>query len=147
MRLNLDFILKMQLRRILIKYTTNMNIPIQAMKPSGIFQMFAAITLSTAFALSSAIAQETEKTVSDEVYTLEDFVVVEDSLFMDQVNALKTPTPIIDVPQSLSITTAEDISLRGFDSIGDIVDYTPGVSNNQGEGHRRGCLPWGTFHC
>lgn len=150
MRLNLDFIFKMQLRRILIKYTTNMNIPIQAMKPSGIFQMFAAITISTAFALSSAKAQETEKTVSDEVYTLEDFVVVEDSLFMDQVNALKTPTPIIDVPQSLSITTAEDISLRGFDSIGDIVDYTPGVSNNQGEGHRdavvfRGALSTADF--
>jgi outer membrane receptor for Fe3+-dicitrate len=49
---------------------------------------------------------------------------------------LKTPTPVIDVPQSLSITSATDIELRGFDSIGDIVDYTPGVNMNQGEGHR-----------
>jgi catecholate siderophore receptor len=40
------------------------------------------------------------------------------------------------VPQSLSITSAADISLRGFDSVGDIVDYTPGVNMNQGEGHR-----------
>lgn len=57
-------------------------------------------------------------------------------LYMDQVNALKTPTPIIDVPQSLSIVTADDIADRGFDSLGDLVLYTPGVSNSQGEGHR-----------
>ena len=150
MRLNLDFILKMQLRRILIKYTTNMNTFIQILKPRRIFRMSAAISLSAAFGQSAVMAEETEETVSDPVYTLEDFVVVADSLFMDEVNALKTPTPIIDVPQSLSITTAEDISLRGFDSIGDIVDYTPGVSNNQGEGHRdavvfRGALSTADF--
>jgi catecholate siderophore receptor len=57
-------------------------------------------------------------------------------LYTDQLNALKTPTPIIDVPQSLSITTADQIVKQGFDSIGDIVNYTPGVTNSQGEGHR-----------
>ena len=70
------------------------------------------------------------------VTELEDYEVKEQYLFKDQVNALKTPTPVIDVPQSLSITSAEDIALRGFDSLGDIVDYTPGVNMNQGEGHR-----------
>jgi catecholate siderophore receptor len=101
-------------------------------------------------ALSPAMAQSAAGQGDEAVYNLEDFVVVADSLYMDQVNALKTPTPIIDVPQSLSITTAEDISLRGFESIGDIVDYTPGVSNNQGEGHRdavvfRGALTTADF--
>jgi len=57
-------------------------------------------------------------------------------LYTDQVNALKTPTPIIDVPQSLSITTAEQIVRQGFNSIEDIVLYTPGVTASQGEGHR-----------
>jgi catecholate siderophore receptor len=57
-------------------------------------------------------------------------------LYSEELNALKTPTPIIDVPQSLSITTADQIAQQGFDSIGDIVLYTPGVSNSQGEGHR-----------
>ncbi len=57
-------------------------------------------------------------------------------LYSDQINALKTPTPIRDVPQSLTLVTAEQIKLRGFDSIGDIIDYTPGVNNTQGEGHR-----------
>ncbi|SHN50845.1 TonB-dependent receptor [Erythrobacter sanguineus] len=63
-------------------------------------------------------------------------VVTGDVLYSNQLNALKSPTPIIDVPQSLSITTADQIIQQGFDSIGDIVLYTPGVTNSQGEGHR-----------
>jgi len=81
----------------------------------------------------SSLAQDMP---ANEVYELDEFVVTDQFLFSDQVNALKTPTPVIDVPQSLSITSAADISLRGFDSVGDIVDYTPGVNMNQGEGHR-----------
>jgi catecholate siderophore receptor len=63
-------------------------------------------------------------------------VVTGDVLYSSQINALKTPTPIIDIPQSLSITTADQIVLQGFDSISDIVAYTPGVTSSQGEGHR-----------
>ncbi len=63
-------------------------------------------------------------------------IVTGNVLYADQINALRTPTPIIDVPQSLSITTADQIVRQGFDSIGDIVNYTPGVTNSQGEGHR-----------
>ena len=63
-------------------------------------------------------------------------VVTGDVLYSSELNALRTPTPIIDIPQSLSITTADQIVLQGFDSIGDIVLYTPGVTNSQGEGHR-----------
>jgi len=62
--------------------------------------------------------------------------VVGNVLYADQLNALRTPTPIIDVPQSLTVVTAEEFERRGFDSIGEIVDYTPGVNNSQGEGHR-----------
>ena len=63
-------------------------------------------------------------------------IVTGEVLYTDQVTALRTPTPIIDVPQSLSITTAEEIEARGFTSVGEIVNYTPGVINSQGEGHR-----------
>ncbi len=63
-------------------------------------------------------------------------IVTGQVLYTDQMNATKTPTPIIDVPQSLSITTAEQIKRQGFDSVADIVLYTPGVTNSQGEGHR-----------
>ena len=56
----------------------------------------------------------------------------------DQVNALKIPTPIINVQvrQSLSIVTDEEILKKGMKSIGDIIRYTPGVNTSQGEGHR-----------
>ncbi len=67
---------------------------------------------------------------------LEEIVVLGRYLYTDQVNALRTPTPIIDVPQSLSIVTADQIRMQGFTSLGDIVNYTPGVNTSQGEGHR-----------
>ncbi|MGB0334729.1 MAG: TonB-dependent receptor [Opitutales bacterium] len=92
--------------------------------------------LAATLAFSSAFAEGSETGVEEEIYVLEDFEVRAQFLYKDQVNALKTPTPILDVPQSLSITTADEIALRGFDSVGDIVDYTPGVNNGQGEGHR-----------
>jgi catecholate siderophore receptor len=82
----------------------------------------------------SARAETREE--KDEDLDLDIVTVVGNVLYTDQINALKTPTPIRDVPQSLTITTEEQIELRGFDSIGDIVEYTPGVVMSQGEGHR-----------
>jgi catecholate siderophore receptor len=83
--------------------------------------------------LSSSIAVAQTDTGSNKV---EEIVVTGKYLFSYQVNALKSPTPIIDVPQSLSIVTADQITNQGFDSVGDIINYIPGVTNSQGEGHR-----------
>ncbi len=85
----------------------------------------------TIFALLQAVGWG-----QDKVVTLDEFVAVGRYLYTDQVNALRTPTPVIDVPQSLSIVTADLIALQGFTSLGDIANYTPGVSTSQGEGHR-----------
>jgi catecholate siderophore receptor len=49
---------------------------------------------------------------------------------------LKTSLPASKIPQSLSIMSKEQIKAQGIKSIGDIIDYTPGVINSQGEGHR-----------
>ena len=57
-------------------------------------------------------------------------------LYVDQVNSLKPPLPILDVPQSVSVITDEEIRNQGFREIGDIIRYTPGVNTSQGEGHR-----------
>lgn len=67
---------------------------------------------------------------------IEEVVVKGKVLQADQINALKVPTPILDVPQSLSIITVEDIRKQGMSEIGDIIRYTPGVNTSQGEGHR-----------
>ena len=66
----------------------------------------------------------------------EEIIVKGKVLYSDQVTALKTPVPIIDVPQTLSIVTDEDIRKQGFRELGDIVRYTPSVNTSQGEGHR-----------
>lgn len=57
-------------------------------------------------------------------------------LYVDQVNSLKPPVPILDVPQSVSVITDEEIKDQGFREIGDIIRYMPGVNTSQGEGHR-----------
>ena len=57
-------------------------------------------------------------------------------LYKDQVNSLKPPMPILDVPQSVSVITDVDIRNQGFRQIGDLIRYTPGVNTSQGEGHR-----------
>jgi catecholate siderophore receptor len=75
-------------------------------------------------------SQDTEGDIDEEI------IVTGRYLYSDQVNALKSPTPIIDVPQSLSIITADQIIRQGIDSIGDITLYTPGINSSQGEGHR-----------
>ena len=86
--------------------------------------------------LSSSIAVAQSYSASNENKKVEEIVVTGKYLFSDQVNALKSPTPIIDVPQSLSIITTDQITNQGFDSVGDIINYIPGVTNSQGEGHR-----------
>jgi len=73
---------------------------------------------------------------SAEADTIEELVVVGEYLSKNQVNSVKTPTPILNVPQSLTIISADLIDERAYNSIEDIINYTPGVNNSQGEGHR-----------
>ena len=84
--------------------------------------LFACLTLFT----GAAKAEE----------QIEEVVVLGEILFQDQINALKTPTPIINVPQSVVVVSSEEITRRGFTSIGDIVNHVPGLNTSQGEGHR-----------
>lgn len=95
--------------------------------------MFKITTALAKAILVSSIAIATTL-VADE--PVEEIVVKGKVLYSDQVKALKTPTAIIDVPQSLSIVTDKDIRKQGIREIGDIVRYTPGVNTSQGEGHR-----------
>ena len=67
---------------------------------------------------------------------IEEVVVKGNVLYADQVIALKTPVEVLNVPQTVSIITDEDIRKQGFRQIGDIIRYTPGVNTSQGEGHR-----------
>ncbi|MEO1250881.1 MAG: TonB-dependent siderophore receptor [Pseudomonadota bacterium] len=87
----------------------------------------AATTASDAGVLASAAA----------IAAIDDVIVVEGRyLSIDKLNAVKTPTPLVDIPQSLSIIPEDRIAAQGFTDFGDVLRYTPGVAISQGEGHR-----------
>jgi catecholate siderophore receptor len=86
--------------------------------------------------LVSMVMAAQENDVNASNANIEEVVVKGNVLYADQVNALKTPVPVLEVPQSVSIVTDEDIRKQGFREIGDIVRYIPGVNTSQGEGHR-----------
>ncbi len=91
----------------------------------------SAATLCASIAAPQALADS-----ATDYENREEVIVRGQYLQSDEITALKTPTPILDVPQSLSIVTAEQIQRQGFTSLGDIVNYTAGVNNSQGEAHR-----------
>jgi hypothetical protein len=50
--------------------------------------------------------------------------------------ATKINTPIVNIPQSLSVVTKEFIADNAFQNITDVTRYVPGVDVHQGEGNR-----------
>jgi catecholate siderophore receptor len=50
--------------------------------------------------------------------------------------ATKTDTPLLDVPQSVSVVTRELIQDQSMQSLGDVARYIPGAGMAQGEGNR-----------
>jgi catecholate siderophore receptor len=50
--------------------------------------------------------------------------------------ATKINTPLVNIPQSLSVVTREFISDNSFQNLTDITRYVPGVDVHQGEGNR-----------
>ncbi len=95
----------------------------------------AKIALPLAFSATLAYSQNLNLDFTES----SDALVVfgnDDEVQANQISAFKTGTPLVDVPQSVTVVTQEQIQEQAVDSIADIVDYTPGVNNSQGEGHR-----------
>lgn len=81
---------------------------------------------------TAAHAQETQADVPDV-----ERITVRGAFFGQQVaDAVKTPTLLVDVPQSVSVISAEQISEQALFSVADVMQYTPGVSIGLGEDHR-----------
>ena len=51
-------------------------------------------------------------------------------------SATRTVTPLRDVPQSITVVSAEVIRDQGMQSIADVVRYVPGITSVQGENNR-----------
>ncbi len=52
------------------------------------------------------------------------------------VTATKTDTPLINVPQSVTVVTRDQMLDSAVQSIGDAIRYVPGITLSQGEGNR-----------
>lgn len=55
---------------------------------------------------------------------------------VDSASGTKTNTPLIDVPQSISVITAQQVQDLQIRSVADLVRFIPGISAGQGEGNR-----------
>ncbi|MBA3056203.1 MAG: TonB-dependent siderophore receptor, partial [Sphingomonadales bacterium] len=54
----------------------------------------------------------------------------------NSVTATKTDTPLLDVPQSISVVTRERLDDQAQHSMADVLRYVPGTTVGQGEGNR-----------
>ncbi|MBL4850888.1 MAG: TonB-dependent receptor plug domain-containing protein, partial [Gammaproteobacteria bacterium] len=81
-------------------------------------------------------AQSENDLNSDQSNEIEHVIVTGQKTEKGITRAFKTPELLIDVPNSLSVVTAERIEEQGFRGIGDLLQYTPGVTVGQGEGQR-----------
>ncbi len=54
----------------------------------------------------------------------------------NSVTATKTDTPLLDIPQSISVVTRERLDDQAQRSMAEVLRYVPGVTVGQGEGNR-----------
>ena len=93
------------------------------------------VVLVAIVSASSALAQDVA--TSDTRELVIEQVLVRGAYFGKRVaSGVKTPTSLLDIPQSVSLMTAEQINDQAMTSIAEIMQYTPGVSIGQGEDHR-----------
>ncbi len=54
----------------------------------------------------------------------------------DGSTGTKTPTPLIDVPQAVTVMTEDQLEDQAITQLSEALRYVPGVSQDTGEGHR-----------
>ena len=92
------------------------------------------VALAIALANFNLTAQDDGGEATTELIPLE---VVDSQADVPALSSgLKSSGVIKDIPKSISLITEDQIKAQGLKSVGEIIDYTPGVNNSQGEGHR-----------
>lgn len=97
----------------------------------------AASIIALAMQANSGLAAE--GTLDDAAWDDQDEIIVtgeKDGYVAISSSGLKTETPLLDTPQTVSVLTREQIADQALQDIGDILRYTPGTSIGQGEGNR-----------
>ena len=85
-------------------------------------------------AVSAAALSLASVATADDI--IEHVIVTGEETASDTTEALKIPELLLDTPQTISVVSAEQIEDQGFQGLDDIIQYTPGATIGQGEGHR-----------
>ncbi|WP_240624599.1 TonB-dependent receptor [Aurantiacibacter odishensis] len=99
------------------------------------FALLASVTALPAPALANVAAEaeaQRDYLPSNIIVTGERDTYVNE----DGSTGTKTPTPIIDVPQAVTVITADQLEDQGVTTLNDALRFVPGVSLETGEGHR-----------
>lgn len=94
--------------------------------------LFACTALVPAFSLGFASVAHAEEVAEPVIVVTGE----SDGYRAIDANAAKTPTPLIDVPQTVAVLTRDQLDDQGVQQLNDALRYVPGVVLNQGEGHR-----------
>ncbi|MFN2099840.1 TonB-dependent receptor [Altererythrobacter sp. MF3-039] len=102
---------------------------------SSVFAIAASLAAMPAFAETTSDAEH-----QDREYLPTDIIVTgerEDGYATnDGSTATKTPTPLIDVPQTVAFITEDQLEDQSIRQLGQALRYVPGISLETGEGHR-----------
>ncbi len=88
---------------------------------------------------SWSVTASAEEGAPQRVYHPDDIVVtgtLDGYAEDDGSTATRTPTPIIDVPQAMTVITGDQMEDQAVTTLNDALRYVPGVSMETGEGHR-----------
>lgn len=97
----------------------------------------SALCLSVILALGTAPAVLAEESAISLTEDNVERITIRGAFFGQQVaDGFKTPTLLLNVPQSASIIDEAQIEEQGLFSVADAMQYTPGVSIGLGEDHR-----------
>jgi len=100
----------------------------------------ALVTLSAGVVWGQAVPASAEEEA--QMITLDKLEILAGRLGDERYNAArsqtatKTDTALVNVPQSLTVVTAQQMRDQQMTSIGDVVRYVPGVGVHQGENNR-----------
>lgn len=100
---------------------------------------FLSVTSVLALTMQANGALAAEGTLDDGAWDDQDEIIVtgeKDGYVAISSAGLKTGTPLLDTPQTVSAFTREQLDDQALQDIGDILRYTPGTSIGQGEGNR-----------
>jgi len=111
-----------------------------ALKKDSLVQSLSALLLAATALLPFAVHAEALPMAEDAGEDAERPTIVvvgrTDSYHAETASGLKTPTPLIDVPQTVTVLTREQLDDQGVTQLGEALRYVPGVVLGQGEGNR-----------